>query len=161
MAIWLFIGLWMTAILYTSSISAPPETAGSLFGFLKAKAGHVFVYAVLGWSIFSALTSRRAGFGLRGRLALPAVLLVAVAFAAFDETRQSFVYGRTALPADVLLDTVSALAGALLHQRLLRRRQLGRGVPEPLGADPAGQLGQQGAAGPEHQERLDEHARFE
>ncbi len=121
MAIWLFVGLWMAVILFTSSISAPPETVSSLVGFLRAKAGHVFVYAVLGWSLFGALTSRRAGFELRSRVALPVAVIVVVLFAAFDETRQSFVYGRTALPTDVLLDTISGLVGALLHERWMRR----------------------------------------
>jgi VanZ family protein len=121
-AIWLFIGLWMAVILFTSSISAPPETVSSLFGFLRAKAGHVFVYAVLGWSLFGALTSPRAGFGLRSRYGVPAVVVIVALFAALDETRQSFAYGRTALPTDVLLDTASGLAGALLHQRRARTK---------------------------------------
>ena len=120
MAIWLFVGLWMAVILFTSSISAPPETVSSLVGFLRAKAGHVFVYAVLGWSLFGALASARAGFELRARVALPVAVVVVGLFAALDETRQSFVYGRTALPTDVVLDTVSGLVGALLHQRRSR-----------------------------------------
>ena len=117
MGVWLFLGLWMAAILFTSSVAAPPEAAGAGFGFLKAKAGHVFVYGVLGWTLAAALTSPRAGFGLGSRTALAATVAGAALFATFDETRQSFVYGRTALPADVALDTLSALAGALLHQR--------------------------------------------
>ena len=141
MAIWYFVGLWMAAILFTSSISAPPETGSSLLGLLRAKAGHVFVYAVLGWALFGALTAPRAGFGLRSRLALPAVALTVVLFAALDETRQSFVYGRSALPTDVLLDTVSGLAGALLHQRRVR----GSGARPPEG-DLPDQVGKQGAA---------------
>ena len=122
MVIWLFVGLWMVAILFTSSISAPPETVSSLVGFLRAKAGHVFVYAVLGWSLFGALMSPRAGFGLRSRVAVPVAVVVVALFAAFDETRQSFVYGRTGLATDVVLDTVSGLAGALLHGRRARAR---------------------------------------
>ncbi|MDP8925284.1 MAG: VanZ family protein [Chloroflexota bacterium] len=149
MAIWLFIGLWMVAILFTSSISAPPETAGSVWGLVKAKSGHVFVYAVLGWSLFGALTSPRAGFGLGSRLAL--VVTVAL-FAALDETRQSFVYGRTALPTDVLLDTASALAGALLHQRQARGGRF-----ESPGHEAANQPAQQGPAERERQELHREH----
>jgi len=117
--IWLFLGLWMAAILFTSSVAAPPEPGAGGFGFLKAKAGHLFVYGVLGWTLASALTSGRAGFGLGPRVALAATVTGAALFAAFDETRQSFVYGRSGLPADVALDVVSALAGALLHQRRL------------------------------------------
>ena len=141
MASWLFIGLWMAVILFTSSISAPPETVGSLVGFLRAKAGHVFVYAVLGWSLFGALTSPRGGFGLRPRLGISAVVLVVVLFAALDETRQSFVYGRTGLATDVVLDTVSGLAGALLHQRRARANP-----PAAPGSDAPNVVGQQGVA---------------
>ena len=131
MAIWLFIGLWMSVILFTSSISAPPETVSSLVGLLRAKAGHVFVYAVLGWALFGALTSPRAGFELRSRFGVPAAVLVVALFAAFDETRQSFVYGRTGLPTDVLLDSVSGLVGTLLHQRQSHARS-----PATPGDDP-------------------------
>lgn len=130
MAIWLFVGIWMAVILFTSSISAPPDTAGSLLGLLRVKAGHVFVYAVLGWSLFGALASPRAGFGLRSRVALPVAVVVVALFAALDETRQSFVYGRTALPTDVVLDTVSGFAGSLLHQR-----RAGGGTPAVPGHD--------------------------
>ena len=152
MAIWLFLGLWMAVILFTSSISAPPETVSSLLGFLKAKAGHVFVYAVLGWSLFGALTSPRAGFGLRARPSVPAVVMIVALFAAFDETRQSFVYGRTALPTDVLLDTFSGLAGALLHHR----RGRGSATATP-GRHPSGVVGRDGAVEQEHQELRREH----
>jgi len=147
-AIWLFVGLWMAAILFTSSISAPPETGSSTLGFLKAKAGHVFVYAVLGWSMFGALTGPRAGFGLRPRVALPAAVLAVALFAALDETRQSFVYGRTALPTDVVLDTVSGLVGAMLNQRRAR----GRVSSGPDSGKP-GIAGQQGAAVGERREQ--------
>jgi hypothetical protein len=114
--IWLFVGLWMVAILFTSSVSAPAEGGPGILGFLKAKGGHVFVYAVLGWSLASALTSRAAGIGLGRRAGVALAVAVAALFAALDETRQGFVYGRTALPADVLLDTASATVGALLQR---------------------------------------------
>ena len=120
MLIWLFIGLWMAAILFTSSVAAPPEMGASILGFLKAKGGHVFVYATLGWALRYALTSPRGGFGFGGIAALVGTLATAIVFAIVDETRQSFVYGRTALPTDVLLDSVAALAGAVLQQRSAR-----------------------------------------
>lgn len=136
----------MALILFTSSISAPPETASSLLGFLRAKAGHVFVYAVLGWSLFWALTSPRAGFGLRSRDGVAATVAIIAMFAALDETRQSFVYGRTALPTDVLLDSVSGLVGALLHQR-----RAGAKTPAAPDHDSTAEIRQQGAAEREHQ----------
>jgi VanZ family protein len=117
---WLVLGLWYAAILFTSSLTVPPEVGQPWLGFAKAKGGHIFVYAVLGWLLMETLRSRRAGFGLAARLALPVTIIASAILASLDETRQTFVYGRTGQVADVLLDTLSLSGGALLHQWLLR-----------------------------------------
>ena len=156
MLIWLFVGLWMAAILFTSSVAAPPETGASILGFLKAKGGHVFVYATLGWALRYALTSPRGGFGFGGVAALFGTLATAIVFAIIDETRQSFVYGRTALPTDVLLDSVAAVAGAVLQQRSARwlwSIPHEPSSPNAASDDHADNVREQGAAEDQHREQ--------
>jgi VanZ family protein len=115
---WIAVALWYSAIVYTSSLTSTPESGQPLRDFLIAKTGHVFVYGVLGWLLSEALTSPSSGLTLGRRVALIATILIGIALASLDEARQAFVYGRTALPADVLLDTIALSGGALLHHRL-------------------------------------------
>ncbi|MFN8632487.1 MAG: VanZ family protein [Chloroflexota bacterium] len=115
---WLALGLWYAAILFTSSLTSTPETGQHLRDLLVNKGGHVFVYSVLGWLVTDALTAPAAGLSLRRRLALAVAVLTGAALASLDETRQSFVYGRTALASDAVLDTVALAGGALLQQWL-------------------------------------------
>jgi len=143
---WLALGLWYAAIIFTSSLASTPTTAEPLLDFLISKAGHVFVYAILGWLVSDALTSPAAGFAIDRRLALAVTILASAALAAVDETRQSFVYGRTAMVSDVLLDTIAASGGALLHDWSMPRPN-----PAPLD-EPAGDAGEEGAVEGKHQE---------
>lgn len=138
---WLALGLWFSAILFTSSLTSTPETSQPLRDLLLAKFGHVFVYSILGWLAADALAAESAGLALPRRLALLVAVLLGAALASLDEVRQTFVYSRTGQPADVLLDTVAASGGALL-QYWLSGRYGGR----PAGAAPADQAGEQQAA---------------
>jgi VanZ family protein len=118
---WLLVGLWYAAIIFTSSLTSTPETGQPFRDYLTAKAGHVFVYSVLGWLTAEALTAPAAGLALGKRVALFTTVLLGAVLASLDETRQTFVYGRTGQIADVLLDTLALSGGALLHDRLMRR----------------------------------------
>ena len=115
---WLALGLWYAAILFTSSLASTPDSGQPLRDYLISKAGHVFVYSVLGWMLADALSVEAAGLPLGRRMALAVTILTGIALAALDETRQSFVYGRSGVPSDVLIDTVALTGGALLYQRL-------------------------------------------
>ena len=57
-------------------------------------------------------------------------VLTGAALATLDETRQSFVYGRSALASDAILDTCAVSGGALLHQWLALRAGSPSGNPE-------------------------------
>jgi VanZ family protein len=118
---WLALGLWYAAIIFTSSLAATPETGGPFIGYLLNKTGHVLGYVVLGLLLSEALASPRAGLALRHRLVLAVTIVVGAVLASFDETRQTFVYGRTGQPSDVLIDTLGLSGGALLHQWLASR----------------------------------------
>ena len=143
---WLALGLWYAAILFTSSLAATPVTNQAWSDYLIAKAGHVFVYSLLGWLASEALTAPAAGLALGRRVALVTTIVLGIVLAALDETRQSFVYGRTGLPADVLLDTVALSGGALLHQWL--KGAAGAPALAESGSEP----GQQRAVEDQHQD---------
>jgi VanZ family protein len=142
---WLALGLCYAAIVFTSSLAATPVTNQALSDLLIAKIGHVAVYGLLGWITVDALRARDAGLRLGRRSALLAATVVGVLLATLDEVRQSLVYGRTGVPADVLLDTIAVSGGALLHQWLA-----GRAGSLPL-AETAGEPGDQRPVEDEHQ----------
>lgn len=121
MSRWLFVGLWYAAIVFTSSLTSTPESSQPWRDFLIAKGGHVFVYSILGWLLAAALSAPAAGLALGPRLAIAVIIITGCLLATLDETRQSFVVGRTGQPWDVLLDTVSLSGGALLQQWLSGR----------------------------------------
>lgn len=133
---WLALGLWYAAILFTSSLTSSTTTDNALYDYLIAKAGHVFVYAILGWLTSEVLMASAAGLSVGRRTALTLTMVLGAVLASLDETRQSFVYGRTGMVSDVILDTVSASGGALLHHWLTPRPQ-----SAPLD-QPAGDVGQ-------------------
>jgi VanZ family protein len=142
---WLAVGLWYAAIIFTSSLASAPTTAEPWIDYLVNKGGHVFVYAILGWLVAEGLTAPAAGLALDRRLALAVTIVVGALLASLDETRQSFVYGRTAMLSDAVLDTVAVSGGALLHHWLMPAPSA------PALDEPADDAGQQGAVEGEHQ----------
>jgi VanZ family protein len=97
---------WAGAIFVLSSRSHVAVTDDPLWDLLTRKAAHVLVFAVLAYLV--AWTARSL------RLPHPALigLSLAVLYGAVDEFHQGFVVGRSALLADVLIDSVGALGGA-------------------------------------------------
>ena len=152
MASWLAVGGLMAVILFNSSIAGSPISGSSWISFLVSKVGHVVEYSLLGWLIQAALTSARGGFGLPPRRTLVVAAAIGLGFAAADEVRQLFVYSRTGQPADVALDALSVLPGALLRQPTLRDPA---GAAEVAGA--ADRQGDQPAAEDEHQQVHRQH----
>ena len=106
---------WMGLIFYLSSLSAeaasqPLETgAVSWLGELRSYVAHVFLFGVLASLILAFLWGWKSGYQLRWALS-------AAAFAAIygisDEYHQSFVLGRSASIADVLVNIFAAIAAA-------------------------------------------------
>jgi VanZ family protein len=150
MARWLGIACWLTLILFNSSISASPAPVPSFVSFLVAKAGHVVEYTLLGWMLARALVATTGGFGVQPQLAWIVTVSFGVCFAILDEIRQYFVQSRVGQGGDVLLDSLSLVAGASLG--LWRARwlagEVGRRAPAPRGDQPA----QQATTKDQHQE---------
>ena len=59
---------------------------------------------------------QRPASGSERASTLTVTIVVGALLASLDETRQSFVYGRTAMVSDAMLDTVALSGGALLHR---------------------------------------------
>jgi VanZ family protein len=113
----------MYAIFAVSGLSAPPGLPGGL----SDTAGHVAAYALLAVLAARALAGGRWA-GLTGG-ALAGAWLVASAYGATDEWRQSFVPGRTATVVDWVADSLGAalgLAALWAAARLARRGRPGR-----------------------------------
>ncbi|MDN6161532.1 MAG: VanZ family protein, partial [Atopostipes sp.] len=82
-------------------ISVQSEGYLSFVEFFIRKGAHFFTYFIIGFFWLLGLRKRVRHEWLTILLSI----LLAVGYASFDELRQSFNPGRTALMADVLLDT--------------------------------------------------------
>jgi len=108
---WLPVVLWAAVILFASGDSFSAANTGAVVGNELAnialrKLVHVVAYAILGILIWRAMPRWTI------------VLLIALAVAATDESRQATTMNRTGSPYDVALD----LGGAALGGMLIRRR---------------------------------------
>lgn len=86
--------------------------------FFIRKGAHFFSYFVIGFFWFLGLRKRVRHEWLTIILAV----LLSMGYASFDELRQSFNPGRTALMADVLLDTAGAIVGIIMAKFLVYRK---------------------------------------
>lgn len=105
--LWGPVALYMAAIFFVSSLSAPPVPGG-----VSDKTLHVAAYTVL-----AILAVRALAGGLparvRPRTAVVA-LAIAVGYGITDEVHQMFVPGRHADVADVIADAAGAAIGVAL-----------------------------------------------
>ncbi len=105
-----------------------PHAPGPWLDTLLKKMGHAFVYGVLAWLYWRALSQRfwesRASTTLRVLRVVSITL--AVAYGLSDEYHQTFVPGRNGQPFDVAVDGVGACGAMLLDWWLERRRALPR-----------------------------------
>jgi hypothetical protein len=112
--------LMMVAIYIFSSVPSQEMPDFGAFDFTIKKIGHMFGYALLGYTLLY-------GFGREKPYAPWMALLLAVIYAITDEIHQSYVPGRFASPMDVLIDTSGALIGlGPWLWRSLRSRKLTR-----------------------------------
>lgn len=117
--IWMFSTSWFTSE-NTGRIIEPafqwllphasPETIELLHAMVR-KCGHLFEYFIFGLLVLRGVHVGRSSQQLKWALI---TIGIVAAYAAIDEYHQSFVPGRTAAVADVLLDT----AGGAISQVL-------------------------------------------
>lgn len=118
---------WMVAIFVASSLTgatAHRATEATPF-WIGSEAAHATEYGVLALLLYRAVWSSR----LTIRWARwPAVLVLAIAYAATDELHQSFVPGRDPSWQDLAYDSVGAFLGLLLAELTVAlKRRAGRG----------------------------------
>jgi len=105
--------LWMGLIFWFSSRSVLLTIESDAGEKLFYKSAHIFVYALLAWLWWRAISPQRA---VNWATILAAVGLSAL-YGISDEIHQLFVPGRHGQVADVLFDTSGALAMMLIVRR--------------------------------------------
>ncbi|MFA6197562.1 MAG: VanZ family protein [Patescibacteria group bacterium] len=103
--------LWASLIYYFSSLPNLHTEFGGSWDLILRKGAHASEYAILAWLLCRAAVPRPVNYRIRYLV----IFLIAAGYAVTDEWHQSFVFGRTATRYDVMIDTVGALAGILLH----------------------------------------------
>lgn len=131
--LWGAVLLWMAVIFFFSSQGSLGDTKLPSFFKLLRKIGHVVEYWILAVLLGRALlhTWQSRGGALGRSLLLRAWwvgVTVSALYAITDEVHQTFVPRRYGNPGDVLLDTLSAVAGLgvwyILRVRQLRSRRV-------------------------------------
>jgi VanZ family protein len=136
---WLPVILWMLLILFLSGRSDFGRQPNPVTGepvrttFTLAKMLHLVEYGVLAAVLFRATTAAGGGVGLRPGRAAVWVVLIATAFGAADELRQSFVPAREPRLADVAIDGCGAVL-AMVAVTAWGRSRPHRGTPGPVTA---------------------------
>ncbi|MFQ5398582.1 MAG: VanZ family protein [Anaerolineae bacterium] len=110
---WLPLLLWM-AIIFAVSDRTPSELPQfGLMDVVLKKGAHFLAYAWLALLAYRALSY--------GRHRVLWALFIVAAYAVSDEIHQSFVPGRHAMLADVLIDTLGGAAGLYGRLRWAKR----------------------------------------
>jgi VanZ family protein len=118
------LSLWLPPIALMAVIfffSAQPDLTTGLglvedVGRKLVHAGEYALLCVLWWRALRTVSSER--------VALPAAVLISVAYAVTDEVHQTFVPTRWGSPVDVAIDALgAALAALVIHRRTERRAQ--------------------------------------
>jgi len=102
---------WMGLIFYLSSLTQPETPKIPLPGNWQSLVGHLALYGVCASLIEASIWAWVSEFRLRWALTAAAT---AAAYGVSDEYHQSFVAGRYGTVEDVLVNTVAAIAAAVV-----------------------------------------------
>ena len=102
---------WMGLIFYLSSLTQPETPKILLPGNWQSLVGHLALYGVCASLIETSIWAWVSEFRLRWALTAAAT---AAAYGVSDEYHQSFVAGRYGTIEDVLVNTVAAIAAAVV-----------------------------------------------
>ena len=102
---------WMGLIFYLSSLTQPETPKIPLPGNWQSLVGHLALYGVCASLIEASIWAWVSEFRLRWALTAAAT---AAAYGVCDEYHQSFVAGRYGTVEDVLVNTVAAIAAAVV-----------------------------------------------
>ena len=138
---WIWVIAWMSIIFFFSTnLFSGSQTSRIIRPFLKwfapdisaesiatvqlvfRKIAHLVEYAILSILCCRAL-AKQDKLRVLQLAALVQAVLIAVAYAAFDEWHQSWTDERFGSPLDVAIDSVGAIVGAVLFSWLSRRKR--------------------------------------
>ena len=138
---WIWVMAWMSVIFFFSTdFFSGSQTSRIIGPFLKwlapdisaesiatvqlafRKTAHLVEYAILSILSCRAL-AKQDKLRVLQLAALGQAVLIAVAYAAFDEWHQSWTDERFGSPLDVAIDSVGAIVGAVLFSWLSRRKR--------------------------------------
>lgn len=138
---WILVIAWMSIIFFFSTdLFSGSQTSRIIRPFLKwfapdisaesiatvqlvfRKIAHLVEYAILSILCCRALV-KQDKLRVLQLAALVQAVLIAVAYAAFDEWHQSWTDERFGSPLDVAIDSVGAIVGAVLFSWLSRRKR--------------------------------------
>ena len=138
---WIWVIAWMSIIFFFSTnLFSGSQTSRIIRPFLKwfapdisaesiatvqlvfRKIAHLVEYAILSILCCRALV-KQDKLRVLQLAALVQAVLIAVAYAAFDEWHQSWTDERFGSPLDVAIDSVGAIVGAVLFSWLSRRKR--------------------------------------
>ena len=115
LTLWARLVLWCAIILLFSSIPSYDgqpldlETIPGVIKFFCRKLAHMFEYAYL--TIFFYRAVERS-WPKRNQIYFLCSFAFVILFAAIDECRQSFIFGRMGSPFDIFVDAVGSLIGS-------------------------------------------------
>ena len=138
---WIWVIAWMSIIFFFSTdLFSGSQTSRIIGPFLKwfvpdisaesiatvqlvfRKIAHLVEYGILSILCCRAL-AKQDKLRVLQLAALVQAVLIAVAYAAFDEWHQSWTDERFGSPLDVAIDSVGAIVGAVLFSWLSRRKR--------------------------------------
>ena len=125
---------WMGLIFYLSSLTQPETPKIPLPGNWQSLVGHLALYGVCASLIEASIWAWVSEFRLRWALTAAAT---AAAYGVSDEYHQSFVAGRYGTVEDVLVNTVAAIAAAVVlwfFGRRWERRTKNTAIFQPGGS---------------------------
>ena len=125
---------WMGLIFYLSSLTQPETPKVPSPGNWQSLVGHLALYGVCASLIEASIWAWVSAFRLRWALTAAAV---AAAYGVSDEYHQSFVAGRYGTVEDVLVNTVAAIAAAVVlwfFGRRWERRTKNTAIFQPGGS---------------------------
>ena len=104
LSLWLPVVIWAGVIFFFSSRPTIKTVDFFLGDFILKKSAHLIEYGVFAALFFRALIHS----GVTKKKAMLFSILASFLYACTDEYHQSFVFGRTAVTRDVLIDTTGA-----------------------------------------------------
>lgn len=111
---WILVIIWAGIIFYLSSL--PNLNSGLDQDFILRKSAHIFEYFVLTLLLYRAIARN-----INKKTAILMAVLASLLYAVSDEYHQTFVFGRSGDPVDVLIDSAGIFIAIFFVKVILRK----------------------------------------